>query len=178
MYIFEQKYTLYKMTSHFGVLKLIYYKMGGFPPSNHYKMDLENPVYMGLDSSPFYRGNFYEDPKWDLSPTWIHEKDGRPKILAIRKSESQRSWMSSNPSRRWWNSKILQSSSVCFPWIFSGGFRGEKNDSVKPSMIVQNDEPCGSHWEGGFHSHGATPIARWFIEDTSIWWGLNGWFRA
>ena len=54
MYIFEQKYTL-------GVLKLIYYKMGGFPPSNHYKMDLENPVYMGLDSSPFYRGNFYED---------------------------------------------------------------------------------------------------------------------
>ena len=61
MYIFEQKYTLYKMTSHFGVLKLIYYKMGGFPPSNHYKMDLENPVYMGLDSSPFYRGNFYED---------------------------------------------------------------------------------------------------------------------
>ena len=61
MYIFEQKCTLYKMTSHFGVLKLIYYKMGGFPPSNHYKMDLENPVYMGLDSSPFYRGNFYED---------------------------------------------------------------------------------------------------------------------
>ena len=49
------------MTSHFGVLKLIYYKMGGFPPSNHYKMDLENPVYMGLDSSPFYRRNFYED---------------------------------------------------------------------------------------------------------------------
>ena len=61
MHIFEQKYTLYKMTSHFRVLKLIYYKMGGFPPSNHYKMDLENPVYMGPDSSPFYRGNFYED---------------------------------------------------------------------------------------------------------------------
>ena len=53
---FWAKYTPYKMTSHFGVLKLIYYKMGGFPPSNHYKMDLENPVYMGLDSSPFYRG--------------------------------------------------------------------------------------------------------------------------
>ena len=32
MHIFEQKYTLYKMTSHFGVLKLIYYKMGDFYP--------------------------------------------------------------------------------------------------------------------------------------------------
>ena len=68
MYIFEQKYTLYKMTSHFGVLKLIYYKMRGFPPSNHYKMDLENPVYMGLDSSPFYRGNSYEDLQTDFYP--------------------------------------------------------------------------------------------------------------
>lgn len=73
MHIFEQKYSLYKMTSHFGVLKLIYYKMGGFPPSNHYKMDLENPVYMGLDSSPFYRGNFYED--LSTISSWTHALD-------------------------------------------------------------------------------------------------------